>query len=116
MKATIYHNSRCSKCRSSLALLNENGIEPEIINYLDNPPTQAELQHLLQLLDKSPQDIIRFNEGIAKELGLSAKDERTTDDWLKLMVNNPVLIERPIVVIDDKAVLGRPPENILSIL
>ncbi|MCW9024956.1 MAG: arsenate reductase (glutaredoxin) [Gammaproteobacteria bacterium] len=116
MEATIYHNSRCSKCRSSLALLNENGIDPEIINYLDNPPTQAELKHLLQLLGKQPQDVIRFNEGVAKDLGLSAKDDRSADEWIKLMITNPVLIERPIVVIDDKAVLGRPPENILSII
>lgn len=116
MKATIYHNSRCSKCRNSLALLNEKGIEAEIINYLDTPPSVAELKHILQLLNKQPQDIIRFNEDIAKELGLSAGDARSVDEWLELMMNNPILIERPIVVVNDKAVLGRPPENILTII
>ena len=116
MAAKIYHNPRCSKSRQTLALLQENSVEPEIIKYLETPPTAAELGKILEMLGKDPQDIIRFKDAAAKTLGLSAKDERGRDEWLALMAANPAIIERPIVVIDGKATMGRPPENVLSIL
>ncbi|MDX1487365.1 MAG: arsenate reductase (glutaredoxin) [Acidiferrobacterales bacterium] len=116
MKAVIYHNSRCSKSRATLELLNRHSVQPVIINYLETPPSQAELKRLLKLLGKRPQDIIRFKEVVAKEHRLSAEDDRSEDAWLELMIKHPILIERPIVIIGDKAALGRPPEAVLSIL
>ncbi len=116
MKTVIYHNPRCSKSRATLELLNRHDVRSTIINYLETPPSKAELRRLLKLLGKRPQDIIRFKEAVAKELRLSRKDNRTDDAWLELMVEHPILIERPIVVVGDKAALGRPPEAVLSIL
>ena len=117
MNATIYHNPRCSKSRATLQLLNDNGVEPEIILYLENPPTSAELSTILGLLEKKPQDIIRFKETKAVEFNLSATDDRSNDEWLELMAKNPTIIERPIVVVNnEKAAMGRPPENVLSII
>lgn len=116
MKTKIYHNPRCSKSRQTLQLLTDNNIEPEIVKYLESPPTQSELKEILDLLGKQPQDIIRFKDKVAKELGISARDERSAAEWIELMVKNPALIERPIVVVGGKAVLGRPPEAVLEII
>lgn len=116
MSVKIYHNPRCSKSRQTLALLREKNVEPEIIKYLETPPTQAELKETLDLLGKAPQEIIRFKDAAAKGLGISAKDERGRDEWISLMLENPAIIERPIVVTDGKAVMGRPPENVLDII
>ena len=113
---TIWHNPRCSKSRNALALLEENGIEAEVVKYLDTPPTKEELANILQLLGKQPQDIIRFGESIAKTLHLSVNDQRTSDEWLDIMIKHPILIERPIVIHEDMAILGRPPENVLKII
>jgi len=112
----IYHNPGCSKSRKTLELLTENKIQPIIIQYLDAPPTKEELANILQLLGKQPQDIIRFGESIAKTLHLSVSDQRASDEWLDIMIKHPILIERPIVVHEDMAILGRPPENILKII
>ncbi len=110
---TIYHNPRCSKSRQTLALLEERGIEPEIIEYLVTPPSAEELRTILGLLGKSPRDILRKKE--AHEAGLD--DPALDDDALIAgMAANPIVIERPIVVNGDKAALGRPPENVLEIL
>ncbi len=116
MKATIYHNSRCSKSRETLKLLEENNITPDIVYYLESPPSKEILMELLSLLDKHPTEIIRFKELPAVEKKLSKIDDRSIDEWLGLMTANPILIERPIVVIGNKAVVGRPPENVLSII
>ncbi|NJN45863.1 MAG: arsenate reductase (glutaredoxin) [Candidatus Competibacteraceae bacterium] len=116
MNTVIYHNTQCSKSRATLALLNEHGIEPTLIHYLETPPTKEDLVRIVALLGKTPKEIIRFNETAAIQQNLSSEDHRTDDEWLEIMVNNPVLIERPIVIIENKAALGRPPENILSIL
>ena len=116
MKAVIYHNAACSKCRATLELLNKNDIETEIVNYLDNPPTKLELENILNMLGKKPEEVIRFAESIAKELGLTAKDDRDMSEWLDIMISNPILIERPIVVINECAVIGRPPENVNKLL
>lgn len=112
----IYHNPRCSKSRKTLELLNDRKISPTIINYLETPISHDELSTILGLLDKQPQDIIRFNEQQAKDLNLSTSDHRSVDEWIEIMVSHPILIERPIVINGNKAVMGRPPENVLAIL
>jgi arsenate reductase len=113
---TIYHNPRCSKSRQTLDLLKEKGIEPEVVEYLKTPPSLADLKSIANLLRKEPLEWIRTGEKTFKELGLSKKDERSPDEWLKILADNPILIERPIVRTPDHAVLGRPPENVLELL
>ncbi len=110
----IYHNPRCSKSRTTLALLQEHGIEPEVVLYLETPPDEATLRCLLQRLGKSAKDIVRKGEDEYKTLGLSA--DTADEDVLVAMLRHPKLIERPIVVRGDRAVLGRPPENVLALL
>jgi arsenate reductase len=112
---TIYHNPRCSKSRQTLALLEEKGVEPKVVHYLETPPSIAELKRILKRLGLKPRDLLRKGEPRYAELGLKDKD-LTDDALLALMVNNPILIERPIVVSGDKAALGRPPEAVLKIL
>jgi arsenate reductase len=109
----IYHNPRCSKSRQTLELLREHNIEPEIIEYLETPPSITELRELLNLLNLDALDLIRKKENIFNELNLRDADE---DALIDAMVANPKLIERPIVVKGQHAVLGRPPENILELL
>lgn len=112
---TIYHNPRCSKSRQTLALLEEKGIRPEIVLYLENPPSESTLKGLLNKLGKSPRDILRKGEDAYKENGLA--DPSLSDAALiKAMAEHPKLIERPIVINGDKAALGRPPESVLDIL
>ena len=96
-------------------MLQKNGIEPEIIKYLEHPPTEKELKLILKKMGQKPTDIIRFNESIAKEIVLSVSDNRSEAEWIKIMVEHPKIIERPIVVNGDKAIMGRPPEGVLSI-
>lgn len=112
---TIYHNPRCSKSRQTLALLEAQGIEPTIVRYLDTPPNANELKKLLNALGIKAQDLLRKNEELYKtlNLGSSALSENSIIDT---MVKHPILIERPIVVKGKRAVLGRPPENILELL
>ena len=107
---TIYHNPRCRKSRETLQLLESNNIQPEIVLYLDNTPSEKELSELLAKLDMKPMDLVRKNEAVWKEQykGKSLSDEQI----IKAMTLNPKLIERPIVVKGNTAVLGRPPENV----
>jgi arsenate reductase len=115
MSVRIYHNSRCSKSRDTLSLLREHGIEPEVVNYLDTPPSVAELRSLLRLLGMAPRQLLRAGEPEYRELHLA--DETLGDDViLEAMAAHPRLIERPIVVADGKAVIGRPPTAVLDIL
>lgn len=116
MSVSMYHNPKCSKCRATLTLLQEKGIEPELLVYLENAPSAAELAEVLKKLGLGPKDIIRFNEDVAKELGISPNDERADSDWLKIISDNPKLLERPIVINGDRAAIGRPPERVLDIL
>jgi arsenate reductase len=111
----IYHNPRCSKSRATLALLEERGVEPEIIRYLDSPPSEEELIAILAMLGRSPRDLMRRGEDKYKALGL---DNTALDDkaLVAAMVAHPRLIERPIVVTNGKAAVGRPPESVLEIL
>lgn len=112
---TIYHNPRCSKSRQTLQLLRDNNIEPTIVLYLDTPLTKAALKKLLQQLNMSPRDIMRKNEPVYKALNLD--DKALADSALiNAMIENPILIERPIVINGDKAIIGRPPEKVLEIL
>jgi len=111
----IYHNPRCSKSRQTLALLQENGIEPEIVEYLSNPPSIKELTEVIKLLAISPQDLMRKKEAEYKEAGLNNK-ELSNKEQIKLMVAFPKVIERPIVIGKGKAAIGRPPESVLDIL
>ena len=111
----IYHNPRCSKSRQTLELLKENGVDPEIIEYLKTPPSVKELTDVINLLQISPQDLMRKNEAEYKDSGLD--DSRLSkSEQIKLMVANPKVIERPIVVGKGKAAIGRPPKNVLAIL
>jgi arsenate reductase len=114
MSVVIYHNPRCSKSRQTLALLEEQGINPEVIKYLDTPPTVEELQQLMeQLALTDVRQMMRTKEDIYKELELKTADDATL---FEAMANNPKLIERPIVVNNGKARHGRPPEQVLDIL
>ncbi|MED5239176.1 MAG: arsenate reductase (glutaredoxin) [Pseudomonadota bacterium] len=112
---TIFHNPRCSKSRQTLALLEENGVTPSIVKYLEDTPDATALKALIDKLglDKA-HDLVRNKEGDYKTAGLS-KDS-SDEDVINAMVQYPKLIERPIVVRGDKAVLGRPPENVLTLL
>lgn len=112
---TIYHNPRCSKSRATLELLQKKGIEPEVVLYLQNPPTAAALEKIVQQLGVPVTDIIRFGEEIAEELGLQKEDKRSAKQWCKLIAENPILLERPIVVHKNKARVGRPPEQVLEL-
>lgn len=115
MKATIYHNPRCSKSRQTLALLEDKGVELEIIEYLKTPPDQETLQDILTKLGIEPMDLIRKGESIFDELTLSDKATDMTA-LVNAMIEHPILIERPIVLANDKATIGRPPESVLDIL
>lgn len=111
----LYHNSRCSKSRGALELLREKGIEPQIVAYLDTPPSAAELRELLRMLGLSARHLLRTGEEEYATLGLSnaALDD---DTLIEAMVEHPRLIERPIFVHGGRAVLGRPPEKVLTLL
>ena len=112
---TIYHNPRCSKSRQTLQLLQDNGVEPEVVLYLETPPSAETLVELLNKLGIGARDLLRTGEDAYKELQL--KDPQLTDAQLiEAMTSHPKLIQRPIVVCDDRAVLGRPPENVLELL
>jgi arsenate reductase (glutaredoxin) len=115
MTVKMYHNPRCTKSRQTLQLLKDRGIDAEVIEYLKRPPSAEELEDLLQKLDKEPRELMRKQETEYKANGLdnSALDRQAL---INGMVAHPILIERPIVVADGKAAIGRPPENVLKIL
>lgn len=112
-QVTIYHNPRCGKSRDTLKLIEDRGIAPKVVEYLKEPPTEAELTRILSLLGRRPAEIVRKKE--AAEAGI---DPAKLDDaaLIKAMVAHPIVIERPIVLTKDKAALGRPPESVLAIL
>lgn len=115
MTVTIYHNPRCSKSRATLALLNENGVQPEIVEYLKTPPTKGEIERILDGLGMEPRDLMRKKEDPYKALNLSDAD-MSRDALIDAIVANPILMERPVVVNQGRYALGRPPENVLEIL
>ena len=113
-RVTIYHNPRCSKSRKTLALLLENGVEPTVVEYLKNVPDKTMLKSIIQKLGVRPGQIVRTGEDTFKQhyAGQTLNDEQ----WLEALAKYPILIERPIVVKGDRAVLGRPPENVLDLI
>ncbi|QTN41240.1 arsenate reductase (glutaredoxin) [Marinobacter salsuginis] len=111
----IFHNPRCSKSRQTLELLTERGIEPEIIRYLETPPTEQELKDILSALNLTPRELMRTKEKEYKEQGLN-NPELSDEQLIAAMIATPKLIERPIVIANGRVALGRPPENVLSIL
>jgi arsenate reductase (glutaredoxin) len=115
MTVVCYHNPRCGKSRQTLELLRQKGIEPEIIEYLKTPPTAEELDDILKKLGMEPRELMRKKES---EYKANALDNPSLDRMalINTMIANPILIERPIVLANEKAALGRPPENVLSIL
>ncbi len=113
-QTVIYFNPKCSKCRMTLELLNNNGTEPEVVEYLQTTPSKTELKNILSKLGFSADQLLRKHEDAYQEAGLS--DSSSEDDILDAMMKFPILIERPIVVHNGKAVIGRPPENVLTIL
>lgn len=116
VQTVIYHNPRCAKSREALELLRAAGIEPDIVEYLKTPPDAATLDALCRKLGLEPQALVRFKEPLAKELGLGPQDVRPRAEWLRLLAQNPLLIERPIVVRGARARLGRPPEAVRELL
>ena len=112
----IYHNPRCSKSRQTLALLEEAGHDVTVIRYQEEPPSVEELGQFCRSLGRTPLQLTRVKEKRFAELGLSRGDRRSTREWLKILHENPVLIERPIVVCGKRVALGRPPEAVLEIL
>ena len=115
MSITIYHNPKCSKSRQTLELLKENGITPTVIEYLKTPPTADTLKAILDQLGMAPRDLMRKKEAVYAELKLD-NPSLSDDDLIDAMKKHPILIERPIVLSNGKAALGRPPEQVLDIL
>ena len=113
MAPTIYHNPRCSKSRETLALLEKRGLKPRVIEYLKMPPNASELINISRMLGMSVRDIVRKAEAVDAGIDPEEMDEKAL---IAAMVRNPAVIERPIVVNNGKAAIGRPPENVLKIL
>ncbi|WP_040497619.1 arsenate reductase (glutaredoxin) [Fulvivirga imtechensis] len=111
---TIYHNPRCSKSRQALQIIEDSGAMVEVVEYLKTPPSNESLRKVIGQLGIKPEELVRKGEAIYKE---RYKGKKLSDDeWIEAMVENPVLIERPIVIKEGKAVLGRPPENVKELL
>ena len=110
----IYHNPRCRKSRETLQIIEASGNKVEIINYLENTPSEDELQEIVNKLNIPAENLLRKGESIFKE---NFKGKKLSEnEWIQVMVKNPKLIERPIVVKGDKAILGRPPQNVKQLL
>lgn len=115
MGVQIFHNPKCSKSRATLALLEERGVEPEVVLYLETPPSADEIDSVLKKLGREPRELMRKGEAPYKEKGLD-NEGLSRDALIEAMAGEPILIERPIVVNGEKAAIGRPPESVLDIL
>ncbi|MCE3279276.1 MAG: arsenate reductase [Bacteroidetes bacterium] len=111
---TVYHNTRCSKSRGVCDILAEKKVKTNIVEYLKTPPTQKELKELLKMLGMKASELVRKNEPLFK--GEFEGKKITEAQWLKILSQHPILIERPIIVKGDKAIIGRPPEIVLEFL
>ena len=110
----IYHNPRCRKSRETLELVRNAGVEPEIVEYLKNPLSESEIQFILSSLKISALELVRKNDSLYKE---KFKNETISEkEWVKILSQNPILMERPIVVKESSVIIGRPPENVLKML
>jgi arsenate reductase len=114
MKTIIYHNPRCSKCREALCLLEDHKEDIEIREYLQTPPSKKELQQLIKQLGIKAEQLVRKSEGLYKENFADRK--YTGKEWIDILTKNPILIERPIVIKNNKAIIGRPPQLVIDIL
>ena len=115
MGLKILHNPRCSKSRQTLAILSDNGINVDIIEYLKDVPSEKTLRQIIDILGIKPRELLRKGEVVYKENNLRRED-LTDDDLIQFMLDNPILIERPIVYDDKRAVIGRPPDNVLKLI
>jgi len=115
LKVQILHNPRCSKSRATLQVLQEKGIEPEVILYQDTPPDVDLLTSILKMLDMRPRELMRKGQSEYKDMGLD-NEQLSDSELIEAMIKAPILIERPIVLANDKASIGRPPESVLEIL
>jgi arsenate reductase (glutaredoxin) len=111
----LYHNPRCSKSRGALEILSERGVDIDLIEYLDAPPTRGDLEGLLDALPDPPAELVRKDKNF-KELGLDASAYETRDAVIELLLEHPILLQRPIAMLGDKAVIGRPSEKVLQLL
>jgi len=111
----IFYNPKCSKCQLTLDILNDKGVKPAVIEYLNTPPNSTELNKVLDLLNIEPRDLMRKHEAPYKENNLDNPD-LNRDQLIQAMIDNPILIERPIIIKGNKATIGRPPEKVLDIL
>ena len=116
MNNIILHNPRCSKSRQTLKITQENNLDLKVVEYLNNPPSVQELGEICKKLGVEPLEITRTKEILFAELGLAVSDKKSRKEWLKILSENPKLIERPIVIYNGKAVVGRPPEKVLEII
>ena len=113
MNLTIYHNPRCRKSRETLQIIMEKGIQPTIVEYLKNTPSKEELQNVIDKLGLKPESLVRKGEKVFKD---NFKGKNFNDqEWLEILAKHPVLIERPIVIKDETALIGRPPESVLEL-
>ncbi len=114
-KPVMYHNPRCSKSRETLQILNDHEIEPEIVDYLDEPPSAEELKRIIGLLGVSARDLLRTTEQVYKDADLD-DDSLSDDEIIDAICEYPALLQRPIVICGDRAVIGRPPSRVLEII
>jgi arsenate reductase (glutaredoxin) len=114
MQLTLWHNPRCGKSREALKLLEEKGVDATVVKYLENTPSKEEIQSVLSKLGISARELMRTKETLYKELNL--KEETDEEKLIEAMVNNPKLIERPVLITSTQAIIGRPPQKVLDIL
>ena len=114
-KAVIYHNARCSKSREALQILSDHDIEPEIIDYLDDPPSPEELKRIIELLGVSARDLLRTTEPVYRDADLD-DDSLSDDEIIEAICEYPALMQRPIFITGERAIIGRPPSRVLEII
>ena len=112
---TIYHNPRCSKSRKAMDILKSRGIEPEIVDYTKQPPNEETLRQLLRALGLEAEQLVRKNDQSFKDMQLGDK-KLSSEEWLNILLENPSLLQRPIIMVGEKAIIGRPPEQVLELL
>jgi arsenate reductase len=114
--ATIYYNGQCSKCRTALGILKDKGVDAQVVEYRTTPPTVAELERLSRQLGLKALGMMRTEDALMADLGLKATDQRSEREWFELIHENPMLLQRPIVVVGERAVIARPGEKVLELL